>query len=198
MFILTKIADLVQITPENFGRASHLAIEDSINTKYSNKVIQKIGLCICMYDLLWASEGLIGHGDGVVNVNVEFRMIVFRPFKGETIFGKISDATQDGITIRTDFFEDIFVDYKELPEGAEYDHNQKVWKWITDPDDPTAPPFWYDKNETVRFQVVEEEWHDQTPESTEQEAVDRAKKLSPYKIKASMLKDGLGVCLWWA
>lgn len=65
----TKIADLVQITPENFGRASHLAIEDSINAKYSNKVIQKIGLCICMYDLLWASEGLIGHGDGVVNVN---------------------------------------------------------------------------------------------------------------------------------
>lgn len=65
----TKIADLVQIRPDNFEKPSHVAIEDSINAKYSNKVIQKIGLCICMYDLLWASEGLIGHGTGMVNVN---------------------------------------------------------------------------------------------------------------------------------
>ena len=33
------------------------------------QVIQKIGLCICLYDLLKASEGLIGHGTGIVNVN---------------------------------------------------------------------------------------------------------------------------------
>ncbi|KAG4222073.1 hypothetical protein PC116_g29452 [Phytophthora cactorum] len=56
---------------------------------------------------------------------------------------------------------------------------------------------WYDKNEMVRLQVIEEEWHDQTPESAEQEAVDKAKKLSPYRIKGTMMKEGLGVCLWW-
>ena len=33
------------------------------------QVIQKIGLCICLYDILWTSEGLIGHGTGLVNVN---------------------------------------------------------------------------------------------------------------------------------
>ena len=65
----TKIADLVQITPEDFGKDAAQAIEDNINAKYANKVIQKIGLCICLYDLLEASEGLIGHGDGLVNVN---------------------------------------------------------------------------------------------------------------------------------
>ena len=65
----TKIADLVQITPEDFNKAATQAIEDNINAKYANKVIQKIGLCICLYDLLAASEGLIGHGTGLVNVN---------------------------------------------------------------------------------------------------------------------------------
>ncbi|KAI2622966.1 RNA polymerase III subunit Rpc25-domain-containing protein [Hypomontagnella submonticulosa] len=194
MFILTKIADLVQIRPDNFEKPSHIAIEDSINAKYSNRVIQKIGLCICMYDLLWASEGLIGHGSGMVNVNVEFRMIVFRPFKGETMFGRISWADSDGIHIRTDFFEDIFVEYKELPENTQYDHNEKAWTWIFD---STADPMWYDKNEMVRFQVIDEAWQDQTPESAEQEAVDKAKKVSPYKIKGTMMKEGLGVCLWW-
>ena len=46
-----------------------MAIEDNINLKYSNKVIQKIGLCVCLYDLLSASDGLIGHGTGLINVN---------------------------------------------------------------------------------------------------------------------------------
>ncbi|KAI0009483.1 RNA polymerase III subunit Rpc25-domain-containing protein [Xylariaceae sp. FL0662B] len=192
MFILTKIADLVQIAPAQFEKHSRIAIEDNINAKYSNRVIQKIGLCICMYDLLWASEGLIGHGTGFVNVNVEFRMIVFRPFKGETMFGRITSADKDGIHIRTDFFEDIIVPYKELPDNTEFDHNEGLWTWIVD-----EQRMYYDLNEMVRLSVSEESWNDQTPESTEQEAVDKAKKISPYKIEGSMIKDGLGVCLWW-
>jgi DNA-directed RNA polymerase III subunit RPC8 len=84
-------------------------------------VIQKIGLCIGFYDLLESSDGLIGHGTGLVNVNgmfstadapnsctskvgtlltldsVKFRLIVFRPFKGEIIMGKITGASENGI-----------------------------------------------------------------------------------------------------
>lgn len=106
----------------------------------SVQVVQKIGLCISLYDVLWTSEGLIGHGTGLVNVNgmmqqqsspllllfqyaytkpVEFRMIVFRPFKGEVMLGRIRSSTPSGIHLRTDFFDDIFVPYEELPQGAE-------------------------------------------------------------------------------
>lgn len=101
------------------------------------QVIQKIGLCISLYDVLWTSEGLIGHGTGLVNVNgkfglpcaswqliltngtVEFRMIVFRPFKGEVLLGKIRSSTVNGINVRTEFFDEIFIPYSELPQGAE-------------------------------------------------------------------------------
>ncbi|KAI1166574.1 RNA polymerase III subunit Rpc25-domain-containing protein [Nemania serpens] len=192
MFILTKIADLVQIPPSQFEQHSRVAIENNINAKYSNRVIQKIGLCICMYDLLWASEGLIGHGDGLVNVNVEFRMIVFRPFKGEILFGKISYADEEGLKIRTEFFEEIAVSYKELPENTEYDYNEKAWVWVVDEE-----RMHYDMNEMVRFSVLDETWNDQVPDSGEQEAVERAKAISPYTIKGTMMKEGLGVCLWW-
>lgn len=99
-------------------------------------MIQKIGLCICLYDLLWTSEGLIGHGDGFVNINckshwsplsssasdkptAEFRMVVFRPFKGEVMMARIRSSTPAGINLRTDFFDDIFVPFEELPQGAE-------------------------------------------------------------------------------
>ncbi|KAM0819729.1 putative DNA-directed RNA polymerase subunit [Seiridium cardinale] len=184
----TKIADLVQIAPAQFEKHSKVAIENNINAKYSNRVIQKIGLCICMYDLLWASEGLIGHGTGLVNVNVEFRLIVFRPFKGETLLGKISSATPEGLNIRTDFFEEIFVSYKELPENCEL----QAWVWVVE-----EQRMYYDKNEMVRLQVIDEDWHDQIPESTSEEAVEKAKKISPYSIRGTMMKEGLGCCLWW-
>jgi DNA-directed RNA polymerase III subunit RPC8 len=59
----------VQIAPDDFRKQSHVAIEDNINSKYANKVVQKIGLCVCLWDILWTSEGLIGQGDGMVNVN---------------------------------------------------------------------------------------------------------------------------------
>lgn len=84
----TTISDLVQIRPEDFSKFSAVAIEDNINEKYANKVrhaaitlfgtaankhsmqvIQKIGLCIGFYDLLKSSDGLIGHGTGLVNIN---------------------------------------------------------------------------------------------------------------------------------
>lgn len=35
------------------------------------QVIQNVGLCIAFYDLLESSDGLIGHGTGLVNVNGE-------------------------------------------------------------------------------------------------------------------------------
>ncbi|KAI5283717.1 DNA-directed RNA polymerase III subunit rpc25 [Ascosphaera acerosa] len=90
MFILTTISDLIQISPEDFSKSSAVAIEDNVNAKYANKVIRNVGLCMGMYDLLESSDGLIGHGTGLVNVNVKFRMVVFRPFKGEIIIGKIT------------------------------------------------------------------------------------------------------------
>jgi DNA-directed RNA polymerase III subunit RPC8 len=97
LFDQTKVADLVQIAPDDFRKQSHIAIEDNINSKYANRVVQKIGLCICLWDILWTSEGLIGQGDGMVNVNVEFRVVVFRPYKGEVIAARIMDQSPEGI-----------------------------------------------------------------------------------------------------
>ncbi|KAL5604323.1 hypothetical protein BROUX41_002296 [Berkeleyomyces rouxiae] len=196
MFILA-IADLVQIAPDDFSKRSRDAIEDNINAKYSNRVIQSIGLCICLYDLLWASEGLIGHGDGLVNVNVEFRVVVFRPFRGEVMLGRIRSSTPQGIYLRTDFFDDIFVDCDSLPAGVEYDHQNQNWVWsYEDPDSGSVENLIMDNNEMVRFQVIDEEWHDQTPDGPSQ-ADDPSLRKAPYKIKGSMAKEGLGICYWW-
>lgn len=52
-------------------------------------------------------------------VAVEFRLIVFRPFKNEVMLGRISSATEDGIRVRTQFFDQVFIPFSGLPEGSE-------------------------------------------------------------------------------
>jgi DNA-directed RNA polymerase III subunit RPC8 len=84
---------LIHIDPWHFHKPSREALEDNINKKYANKVchrvtvlfssadvaqvIQHIGLCICLWDLLKASEGLISQaGAKGVNVNGEIRHVI--------------------------------------------------------------------------------------------------------------------------
>ncbi|KAJ5088196.1 DNA-directed RNA polymerase III subunit 22.9 kDa [Penicillium angulare] len=192
MFILTTISDLIQIAPQDFSKFSAVAIEDNINEKYANKVIQKIGLCISFYDLLESSDGLIGHGTGLVNVNVKFRMIVFRPFKGEIMLGKIASGTELGIKIGVEFFNDILIPPELLLPGAKFDYSDQVWTW--DNDDGTT--LYFDVGELVRFRIEAEEWHDQIPNGPDSDQTVTERK-APYSIIGSMQMGGLGPITWW-
>ncbi|KAK2749758.1 DNA-directed RNA polymerase III subunit rpc25 [Onygenales sp. PD_40] len=195
MFILTTISDLVQISPEDFSKLSAVAIEDNINEKYANKVIQNVGLCIGFYDLLESSDGLIGHGTGLVNVNVKFRLIVFRPFKGEIILGKITSGTEHGIKISVEFFNDILIPPSLLLDGARFDYTDQVWIW----DNGEGSIFYFDIGETVRFRVEAEEWHDQIPDAPDpQDGSAVMERKPPYSIIGSMQIAGLGLVSWWS
>jgi DNA-directed RNA polymerase III subunit RPC8 len=44
--------------------------------------------------------------------------VVFRPFKHEVMLGRISSATEEGIRVRTQFFDQIFIPTSNLPEGS--------------------------------------------------------------------------------
>ncbi|OCK85104.1 RNA polymerase III subunit Rpc25 [Lepidopterella palustris CBS 459.81] len=192
MFILTTISDLIQISPQEFEKPSVQAIKDNINKKYSNKVVQKIGLCICLYDLLSSSEGLIGHGTGIVNVNVEFRMLVFRPFKGEIIEAKIKRSDITGIHLHTDFFDDIFVPAPvNLFDGVRFNNAESVWVWNTE-----GTELFFDAEEIVRFRVESEHWEDQSPQHPLRRD-ENEERHSPYRIVGSMSQAGLGPLLWW-
>lgn len=64
MFILSEIEDTVKIVPNDFKKEDSGAITDVLNEKYANKVVQEVGLCICVHDILHTSEGFILYGDG--------------------------------------------------------------------------------------------------------------------------------------
>ncbi|CAD0105883.1 unnamed protein product, partial [Aureobasidium uvarum] len=198
------IADLIQISPQDFEKRSAQAIEDNINAKYADKVIHRIGLCVALYDILQTSEGLIGHGTGIVNVNVDFRMIVFRPFKGEILMGKILSASDMGVRISMGFFDDIFVPAPGmLFDPAKYiktEDGEWVWVWESSPENL----LYFDVNEMVRFRVEAETWTDLSPEKQPAPGEEvEVYRRSPYEItvslwtSASMQLSGLGPALWW-
>ncbi|KAF2682857.1 DNA-directed rna polymerase III 25 kd polypeptide [Lentithecium fluviatile CBS 122367] len=195
MFILSTIEDLIQIEPEATGRPSAQAIKDAINTKFSNKIIQKVGLCICLFDILQTSEGLIGHGTGLVNVNVEFRMVVFRPFRGEILYGRIKSSNEEGIVIDVEFFNEISVPYQNLPKPCTFDHAEGVWIWR-----PDGAELFFDRGESVLFKVEHEEWFDQKPSVQQKDAHGNTITDiggTAWRIIGSMEQSGLGPTLWW-
>lgn len=65
----SSFTDLVIIEPQDFSKSTVDALEDQINTKYANKVVYNVGLCICLWDILKVSEGMVGHGSGSAHVN---------------------------------------------------------------------------------------------------------------------------------
>lgn len=97
--------------------------------------------------------------------------------------------------VRTDFFDNIFVEAEELPDGCQYDHNEQLWVWESE----NGPLYW-DIHETVRLAVTGEEWNDQTPTKPAEvpdEDAPQEVKLPPYIVKGSMKSEGLGCTLWW-
>ena len=80
--------------------------------------------------------------------------------------------------------------------------DEQNWIWHTSEE----TQLYYDNQETVRFRIEAEHWHDQTPigPTVKEEEFggfgigggDVGKK-SPYTITASMEDPGLGPCLWW-
>ncbi|KAF8248720.1 hypothetical protein K440DRAFT_649790 [Wilcoxina mikolae CBS 423.85] len=158
MFMLSSFSDLVIVHPEDFSKQTVDALEDQINAKYADKVVYNVGLCICLFDIVKVSEGKVGHGSGSAHINVQFRLIVFRPFKGEVMTGRISSSSQSGINVRTEFFDEIFIPHTYLFEGMNFDLKENVWIWVND-----GNQFYMDKNELIRFRIEDEVFEEQLP-----------------------------------
>lgn len=121
-------------------------------------------------------------------------MLVFRPFRGEIILGKIVHSSQSGITIGLEFTRDIFIPPSNLPENTAFNHAENVWVWNTDGNE-----LFFDLNEPVLFRVEQEQWFDQRPTVVQKDEEGNVveERETPWKVVGSMALAGLGPTLWW-
>jgi DNA-directed RNA polymerase III subunit RPC8 len=129
MYVLVELQDKLKILPEQFDRDTAEVLAEQIDIKYSNKVMLDIGLCVCFYDFIEVQDAYVYPGEGSCHQVVKFRMVVFRPFIGETITGHIQSSDVSGIRVTMGFFSDIFIPSSRIRQPASYNPNKKCWTW---------------------------------------------------------------------
>ena len=109
-------------------------IFDKINKKYGAKVVPQIGYCIGAYAITEIGDGKLPPGDGASHFEVHATLLVWRPIDGEVIEGVICACTKRGIKVSLQFFDDIWIEPKNMFQGATFyaggDENEPYWKWV--------------------------------------------------------------------
>ncbi|KAM9952302.1 hypothetical protein ACTFIT_002996 [Dictyostelium discoideum] len=193
MFHLITIEDKVRIAPSQFNNEVQ-TIEDEIEKKYTSKVVLNAGLFVALYDILGTGDSYVHSGDGGAHLMVRFRMVVFKPFKGEVLEGVIKKSSRQSIQI-------------SLEEGLWY------WEW-------NENQLFFEDGGRVRFKIDQVEFNPEisqpapSPKNVNTEAMDsyslreyKEKQIenenllkqvkSPLILKVSMREAGLGMVSWW-
>ena len=126
MFILSKLSDLVRIPPHTFNIPIQESITNELNKKFANKVISNLGLVISLWDLIDIKDGLLKPGDGASFVEVTFRCVVWKPFIGEVLTGWVSECSAEGIKVKLEFFDEIFIPKNYFFENCFFKPVEKV------------------------------------------------------------------------
>jgi DNA-directed RNA polymerase III subunit RPC8 len=129
MFVLAIVEDKLKILPEQFDRDSRDVLIEQIDSKYSNKVLLEVGLCISFYDILEVQDAFVYPAEGSCHQVVKFRLIIYRPFVNEVLKGKLIHSDAEGVRVSMGFFDDIHIPASCLRQPASFNPGKKVWTW---------------------------------------------------------------------
>ena len=102
---------------------------EQIELKYCNKVLLNVGLGIAFYDFISIGDPYLYPGAGSSIQVVCFRLVVFRPFVGEVLNGKIVSSNKDGVRVSVDFFDDIQIPAAQLQNPSVFNASSGLWTW---------------------------------------------------------------------
>lgn len=89
MFILTAIEADIRVHPKDLNKPPLVAVSDVIEQQYLDKVVPDLGLVVTVYDITHIEGGHVYPNDGAAYFKARFRVVVFRPFVGEVLVGKL-------------------------------------------------------------------------------------------------------------
>eukprot|EP00903_Cladosiphon_okamuranus_P019376 g17816.t1 len=133
MFVLATIKDTVKVAPSYFGGDALDVLTAQIEAKFADRVIANVGLCICLHSYESIGDPYVYPSDGAAHYKVRFRMLVFRPFVGEILAGKVSCCNKQGIKVSLDFFENASIPKDLLQSPSVFTRGEWVWSY-PDPD----------------------------------------------------------------
>lgn len=94
MFVLSVLEDDVRVLPSDLTKAPLDAVTDVLQSRFLDKVIPDLGLVITVYDVTSIEGGFVYPNDGAAYFKTVFRLVIFRPFLGEVLVGKLKSSTR--------------------------------------------------------------------------------------------------------
>eukprot|EP00271_Cylindrocystis_brebissonii_P019465 TRINITY_DN5920_c0_g2_i3.p1 TRINITY_DN5920_c0_g2~~TRINITY_DN5920_c0_g2_i3.p1 ORF type:complete len:169 (+),score=23.42 TRINITY_DN5920_c0_g2_i3:417-923(+) len=130
MFMLVAFEDDIRIQPEKLQLPIDVAVTSYLRNVFVDKVIDEQGLCVTLYDIQSVNGGYVFPGDGAPRFTVRFRLVMFRPFVGEILVGRLARCDASGLHVTCgDFFADIHIPEHLLQAPSEFDPEEKLWVW---------------------------------------------------------------------
>ncbi|CAM9478944.1 unnamed protein product [Scytosiphon promiscuus] len=133
MFVLATIKDTVKVAPSKFSGEALDVLTAQIEEKFADRVIANVGLCVCLHSYESIGDPYVYPSDVAEEWRVRFRMLVFRPFVGEILAGKVSSCTKQGIKVSLDFFENASIPTDLLQSPSVFVRGEWIWSY-PDPD----------------------------------------------------------------
>ncbi|XP_051138554.1 uncharacterized protein LOC127256546 [Andrographis paniculata] len=202
MFFLSEIEHTLRLPPYLLNRPLNEAIKGELDALFLDKVVEKLGLCVSVYDIRSIDGGFIFPSHGASTYTVKFRLVMFRPFVGEIISARLKESTKDGLHLTLGFFDDIYVPVPLLPvpnhSEPDPEHSDVVlWTW-----EYSGQSFPVDGSSEIRFKVHSVAYPpvplEQGKASDENDSEQKiVKPFAPMMIIGSIDSDGLGPLAWW-
>jgi hypothetical protein len=118
MFQISIIEDkAVRILPQNLALKQLEAVTQQLEATYIDKVraaragappsaptagrqvIPELGLAVTLYEVLRIDGGAVHPGEGSALFTVLFSLVIFRPFLGEVLTGRIKSSSKSGVQV---------------------------------------------------------------------------------------------------
>ncbi|CAL1286482.1 unnamed protein product [Larinioides sclopetarius] len=164
-------------------------------------IVKDVGLCIALYEITKLEDSYIFPGDGASHTGVYFSYIVFRPFMNEVLVGKIRSCSREGVHVSLGFFDDILIPKDDLQQPSRFDEKEQLWVWVFNSEESgQSHDLFMDRDEPIRFRVLEGTFVDTTPTSPENENTESEEKdrRIPYYLAGTINEPGLGLLSWWS
>ena len=129
MFVLAIVEDKLKTLPDQFDRDSSEVLIEQIESKYSNKVLLEVGLCVSFYDFLEVQDAFVYPAEGACHQVVKFRLVIYKPIKDELLIGKVTQSDEYGLRVSMGFFDDIHIPSRSLKQPASFNPDKKIWTW---------------------------------------------------------------------
>ncbi|KAF0909241.1 hypothetical protein E2562_032953 [Oryza meyeriana var. granulata] len=115
MFVLSQIEHNLPMPPHLLSQPLVDAIKAELERLFLDKVVANLGLCVSVYDIRSVEGGLIFPGQGCSTYKVSFRLLMFRPFVGEVLVGKINGYDEKGLhdgrwMLKTEDGDELYLD----------------------------------------------------------------------------------------